>query len=333
MKRLLIFSLLGAFIGVIPTYSQQIPLQNHYFLTPYVYNPSLAGSENHAIIYVNHRRQFSNSEAPTHTSFTFNTPVASSGGFGLSFFNTSVDTASQSLASMSFARVIPLTEDQFFHFGISGAIGLDRIELKSINNPGIPGLQSAEESIAYVDAQLGLAYRRKELTLGFTLPSMFDHEPIDLENPDENNFSELDFDPFRGVLLSAGYMLPVNESLSIQPQLLYRINKDSSNQWEAAAIAHFQNQFWVGALYRQEYGAAGIIGLRIQDIASISYSMEFSGTQDLSPYHNNHEIQLGIRIGATRPQVKKGFKIIKEKQEGTPKPRYYYQPKRTSRSG
>ena len=314
-------------------FSQQIPLQNHYFLTPYVYNPSLAGSENHAIIYVNHRQQFSNSEAPSNTSFTFNTPVASSGGFGISFFNTSWDTASQSLAYVSFARVIPLAEDQFFHFGISGGFGLDRIELKRINNPSIPGLQSAVESKAFVDAQLGFAYQWKALQVGFTLPSMFDHEPIDLENPDEDNFSKMQFDPFRGVLLSAGYMLPINESIEIQPQLLYRINKDSSNQWEVSAIAHFQKQFWVGAIYRQEYGAAAIIGLRIRDIASISYSMEFPGSQNLSPAYNNHEIQLGIRIGATRPPVKKGFKIIKEKQEGTPKPRYYYQPKRTSRSG
>ena len=293
----------------------------------------MAGSENHAIIYVNRRQQFGNSEAPSNTSFTFNTPVASSGGFGVSFFNTSWDTASQSLAYVSFARIIPLTEDQFFHFGISAGFGQDRAEYKSINNPGIPGLQSAEEKISYADAQLGLTYRWKSLTVGFALPSMFDHERIDLENPNEDNFSKLDFDPFRGVLLSAGYMVDVNESVSIEPQLLYRINKDSINFWEAAAIAHFNKQFWVGALYRHEYGAAGIIGLRIQDIASISYSMEFSGSKALSPVDNNHEIQLGIRIGSTRPPVKKGFKIIKEKQEGNPKPRYYYQPKRTSRSG
>jgi type IX secretion system PorP/SprF family membrane protein len=332
MKKLLFFLVLTT-LGGMQVFCQQIPLQNHYFLTPYIYNPSMAGSENHAILYVNRRQQFDNNEAPSNTSFTFNTPVASSGGFGVSFFNTSWDTASQSLAYFSFARVIPLTEDQFFHFGISAGFGQDRAEYKSINNPGVPGLQSAEEKMSYADAQLGFAYRWKELQIGFALPSMFDHERIDLENPSEDNFSELDFDPFRGVLLSAGYSLPVNDAISIQPQLLYRINKDSSNQWEAAAIAHFQKQFWVGALYRQDYGAAGIIGLRIQDIASISYSMEFSGSKSLSPVHNNHEIQLGIRIGATRPPVKKGFKIIKEKQEGSPKPRYYYQPKRSSRSG
>ena len=332
MKKLLIFWTLSI-LGAAPTFAQQVPLQNHYFLTPYIYNPSLAGSENHAIIYLNRRQQFSNSQAPSNTSFTFNTPVASSGGFGVSFFNTSWDTASQSLAYVSFARVIPLAEDQFFHFGISGGFGQERLELKSINNPSIPGLQSAEENIMFADAQLGFAYRWKELQLGFTLPSMFSHEPIDLENPEENDFSKLDFDPFRGVLLSAGYKLPINDMIELQPQLLYRINKDSSNQWEAAAIAHFQKQFWAGAIFRQNYGAAGIVGLRIQDIASISYSMEFSGSQDLSPANNNHEIQLGIRIGATRPPVKKGFKIIKEKQEGNPKPRFYYQPKRTSRSG
>ncbi len=332
MKKLLIFLSLGV-LGATSGYGQQMPLQNHYFLTPYIYNPSLAGSENHAIIYLDRRQQFGSSLAPTNTSFTFNTPVASSGGFGVSFFNTSWDTASQSLAYVSFARVIPLAEDQFFHFGFSAGFGQDRIELKSINNPSIPGLQSAEENIMYADAQLGFAYRWKELQVGFTLPSMFGHEPINLEDPEENDFSKIDFDPFRGVLLSAGYRVPLNDQIELQPQLLYRINKDSVNQWEAAAIAHFQKQFWAGIIYRQNYGAAGIVGLKIQDIASISYSMEFSGSQEFSPANNNHEIQLGIRIGPTRPPVKKGFKIIKEKQEGNPKPRFYYQPKRTSRSG
>ena len=332
MKKLLIFLTL-AFLGIYPVLGQQTPLQNNYFLTPYVYNPSLAGSELHAIMYVNRRQQLGNSQAPTNTSFTFNTPVASSGGFGISFFNTSWDTASYSMAYVSFARVIPLTEDQFFHFGISGGFGQDRIELKKINNPGIPGLQSAEENILYAVAQLGFTYSWKELQIGFTLPNIFSHEPIDLENPENNDFSELNFDPFQAVLLSAGYKVPVNDMIEIQPQVLYRINKDFSNQWEVAAIAHFQKQFWAGAIYRQDYGAAGIVGLRIQDVASISYSMEFPGSHDLSPERNNHEIQLGIRIGATRPPVKKGFKIIKEKQEGNPKPRFYYQPKRTSRSG
>lgn len=331
MNKLLIFLALCT-VGTLPLVGQQIPLQNHYFLTPYIYNPSMAGSENHAIFYLDRRQQFNSSLSPSNTSFTFNAPVASSGGFGVSFFNTSWDTASQSLAYVSFARVIPLAEDQFFRFGISGGFGQERVELKSINNPGIPGLQSAEENILFADAQIGFTYLWKELQLGFTLPSMFSHEPVDLENPQEKDFSKLDFDPFRGVLLSAGYMLPVNDAVTIQPQMLYRINKDSTNQLEVAAIAHIQKQFWVGALYRQDYGAAGIIGLRIQDIASISYSMEFSGSKAQSPLHNNHEIQLGIRIGVTRPPVKKGFKIIKEKKEGTPKPRYYYQPKRTSRS-
>ena len=321
------------FIGVSPALAQQVPLQNHYFLTPYIYNPSQAGSENHAIFYLNRRQQFGNSQAPANTSFTFNTPVASSGGFGVSFFNTSWDTASQSLAYVSFARIIPLTEDQFFHFGISGGFGQERVELKRINNPGIPGLQSAEENIMYADAQIGFTYRWKELQIGFSLPSIFDHESIDLENPAEKDFSKLDFDPFGEVLLSAGYKVPLNDMVEIQPQLIYRINKDLNNQLEVAGIAHFNKQFWAGALYRQDYGAAGIAGLRIQDIASISYSMEFPGSQDLSPESNNHEIQLGIRIGATRPPVKKGFKIVKEKQEGSPKPRFYYQPKRTSRSG
>jgi len=331
MKKLLIFLALGAL--VVPVMGQQIPLQNHYFLTPYIYNPAMAGSENHAIFYLNRRQQFNNSLAPSNTSFTFNTPVASSGGFGVSFFNTSWDTASHSLAYVSFARIIPIAEDQFFHFGISGGFGQERAELKRINNPGIPGLQSAEENILYADAQLGFAYRWKDLQVGLALPSMFAHEPLDLENPQEEDFSKLDFDPFRGVLLSAGYMVPVNDEISIQPQLLYRINKDSLNMLEVSAVAHFKEQFWVGALYRQKYGAAGIIGLKIQDIASISYSIEFSGSNTLSPARSNHEVQLGIRIGPTRPPVKKGFKIIKEKQEGNPKPRYYYQPKRTSRSG
>ena len=67
----------------------------------------------------------------------------------LSFFNTSYDTASFSLALASMARVIPLAEDQFLRVGIGFGFGFERIDLKSINNPGIPGLQSGDERKAH----------------------------------------------------------------------------------------------------------------------------------------------------------------------------------------
>lgn len=325
-----VFTLLFFFLLVLPAVGQQLPLQNHYFLNPYVYNPALAGYENHAIAYVNRRQQIGNNEAPTHTSFIFNTPVASSGGFGLSFFTNTYDTASRSLAYASFSRVIPLTEDQYFRFGISAGFGLDKIDLKSINNPGIPGVQSGVESKAHFQAQIGIHYQWQALQLGLSLPGLFKPEPIDLENPDD--FSPLDFDPFRGVLFSAGYLVAVNEQVEIQPQLLYRISKDSANQWELGAIAQVQKQFWVGASYRHDYGAIAMLGVHLQDVATIGYAIEFSGSQEFSPEKINHEIQIGIRMGPTRLPVKKGFKVKKQKQEGSKEPRFYYEPKRTGRS-
>ena len=326
--RALFFTLFFALLAG-PIFCQQLPLQNHYFLNPYVYNPALAGFENHAIAYVNRRQQFGNDE-PSNTTFNFNTPVASSGGFGLTFFNTSIDTASQSLALASFARVIPLAEGQMLRVGFSFGFGFDQIDSKSISNPGVPGLQSGEERKAHFQSQIGVQYQWRALQLGLILPSMFDPEPIDLENPD--SFSGLDLDPFRGVMLTAGYQYVVNEQLEIQPQLLYRLSKDTVNQFEIAAIAHIQKQFWVGASYRQDYGAAAMVGVRLQDIATIGYAIEFSGSQDFSPKSTNHEIQVGIRLGPTRPPVKKGFKIKKEKEEGSKDPRFYYEPKRTGRS-
>ena len=313
----------------LPGFTQQSPLQNHYFLNPYVFNPAQAGFENHAIAYLNRRQQFGNDE-PSQTSFNFNTPAASSGGFGLSFFTTTYDTASRSLAYASFARVIPLTDEQVFRFGISAGFGFDRIDLKDISNPGVPGLQSGEERITYFQSQIGFHYQYNDLQLGLVLPALFDPDPIDLENPEE--FSDLNFDPFRGVLLSAGYFYTVTDLLQIQPQLLYRINSDTVNQFEVAAIAHIYEQFWVGASYRQDYGPVAMIGVKLQDIATIGYAIEFAGSQDFSPVDTNHEIQIGIRLGPTRPPVKKGFKIIKEKGDGTVKPRFYYEPKRTGRS-
>ncbi len=324
-----ILMLLPGVLLTMTVQGQQLPLQNHYFINPYVYNPALAGYENHAIGYLNRRQQFDSND-PSRTAFSFNTPVASSGGFGLSFFNASYDTASSSLAYASFARVIPLTEDQFFRFGLSAGFGFEQLDLKSITNPSVPGLQSAEERKAHFQAQIGLHYQWQALQLGLSLPALFDPEPIDIENPD--SFSGLDFDPFRGVMLSAGYLISVNEALQLQPQALYRINQNSDNLVEAGMLAHIQQQFWLGGSYRHDYGAIAMAGIRFGDIVSLGYALEFSGSQDLSPEKSNHEFQLGIRLGPTRPPVKKGFKIVKEKPEGARKPRYYYQPKRTGRS-
>jgi hypothetical protein len=177
---------------------------------------------------------------------------------------------------------------------------------------------------------MGVHYQWQALQLGMVLPMMMKPEPIDLENPD--SFSGLDFDPLRGVMLSAGYLYTVNDQLQIQPALLYRMNQDSANQFEVTTLVHIQKQFWVGASYRQDYGPVAMLGVRLQDIASIAYAVEFSGSNDLSPQATLHELQVGIRLGATRIPVKKGFKIKKERPEGSKDPRFYYEPKRTGRS-
>ncbi|MGI9544986.1 MAG: PorP/SprF family type IX secretion system membrane protein [Cyclobacteriaceae bacterium] len=307
--------------------AQQLPLLNQSQTNPFLYNPALAGSENHAIIYLTRRQQLAGNDTPALTYFSFNTPVAGDGGFGFNFFNSSQDTSSQSLALISFGRAVPLAEDELFYFGIAGGFGLDRYDLVRIDNPAIPGLQSAVESNAYFNGQLGAHYRKKGFNVGLVLPSLI---KSDTTNRDFNSHR---FSPFRNLYLNASYAIPLmEEQLTFEPRVTYRINKDIPSQIEAVGVLHYQEQAWVGGGYRQDYGGLLLAGIMIQDLVSVGYSYEFKSSQKFGPFKPNHEVHIGVRIGPTRIPPKKGFDRVKEKEPGgSQKPRYYYEPKKKNK--
>jgi len=316
------------FLGCISLEAQQLPLLNQRHLNPFLYNPALAGSDNHAIINLTRRQQFASNDTPALTYFSFNTPVSGDGGFGFNFFNASQDTSSQSLALVSFGRAVPLAEDELFYFGIAGGFGLDKYELTRIDNPGIPGLQSAVESNSYFNGQIGVHYRKKELSVGLVLPSLVKSDTISGKDFNQHRFS-----PFRNLYLNASYSLTVvEEQLVFEPNIIYRINKDIPSQLEALALFHYRDQIWVGGGYRQKYGGLLLAGIHLQDIISLGYSFEFKSDQEFGPVSSNHEVHLGVRIGATRIPPKKGFDRVKEKEpEGSMKPRFYYEPKKKNK--
>ena len=307
--------------------AQQLPLLNQSQTNPFLYNPALAGSENHAIIHLTRRQQLAGNDTPALTYFSFNTPVAGDGGFGFNFYNASQDTSSQSLALVSFGRAVPLAEDESFYFGIAGGFGLDRYDLMRIDNPGIPGLQSAVESNAYFTGQLGAHYRKKRFSAGLVLPSLLKSDTT------SDSFNDHSFSPFRNLYLNASYSIPLmQEQLTFEPRVTYRINKDIPSQIEAIGVLNYQEQLWLGGGYRQDYGGLLLAGIMIQDLVSVGYSFEFKSSRKFGPFKPNHELHIAIRIGPTRIPPKKGFERVKEKEpEGSKKPRYYYEPKKKNK--
>lgn len=83
MKRSLLL-LCSLFIIVCNATAQQLPTYGQYYVNPYVYNPSYAGSLGYPVIFLTHRQQWRGIEgAPVTSNFNYHTPVGRNVGLGL----------------------------------------------------------------------------------------------------------------------------------------------------------------------------------------------------------------------------------------------------------
>ncbi|MEJ2004924.1 MAG: PorP/SprF family type IX secretion system membrane protein, partial [Cyclobacteriaceae bacterium] len=101
--------------------SQQIPVYNHYFVNPYLYNPAEAGGEGYTTLHLNHRQQWRGLDgAPIVSTLTFELPFSSrSGNLGIYLRSYDRGLISTQDIMASFAYRIFLSKTTTLSFGLS----------------------------------------------------------------------------------------------------------------------------------------------------------------------------------------------------------------------
>jgi type IX secretion system PorP/SprF family membrane protein len=283
--------------------AQQNLFYNHYFLNPYLYNPSFIAPNGYSEVYLNYRKQWIGFEgAPTTGTVSVHLPLSYKAGFAISGYQDEAGVLKTTTGLLSFAYQVYLgkrvSDIHKISFGMSAGLTTSTIDADKVDNPNDPVVGSTSS----FDGQFGIHYQFKNLKLAFAIPRIFQTYVVS-----ENDFNKAGIEQVKNTISSISYNIKLNDRFSFEPYVTYRTYENIDAQYEAMGVFRIDNIGWLGGSYRQDYGAAGFLGFNIKDKIKLGYSYEFATDQVNNFGDGSHELQLVVRIGKkkfSRPEPK-----------------------------
>lgn len=302
--RVLIFGML--LVVTYPLHAQQSPVYSHYFLNPFLYNPSFVASDGYTEVYLNYRSQWAGVEgAPTTGTLSVHLPLSYRAGVAFTGYQDKAGVLKTTTGLATFAYQVYLGnnihDNHKLTFGLSAGVTSSSIRAGDgyANDPVVGSTSSLE-------GQFGMHYQRGNFKLAFAIPRLFNTHVAS-----ENSFSKVGISQVRNTISSVGYSIYFSHRLVFEPMIIYRTNDNTSAQLEGLGCLKINTIAWLGASYRQEYGAAAFAGTNIKDKLKVGYAYEFAASRKTSLGSGTHEVQLILRLGKKKePRVKTKLKTI-----------------------
>lgn len=271
-------------------FSQDVPLYNHYFNNPFFYNPSYSSAKKQAEVSLLYRQQWTGIEgAPKFTNLTLTAPLSKKIGVGLNLYNSTRGVITTNSAQVSLSYKVMFTEQTHLSFGLSAGAGRNSVDVSQVD-PTDPAIARLLNSSFFLEGQAGFNFQHSNLNIGISMPQFFDRSIVD-----SNDLQKVGINPLNTTVASASYKFQISPLIIFQPLVLNKLTA-KTNQWEGYGIAYYKDTFWLGGLYRQNYGAAALLGFKIS-LLQIGYSYEFATTQNTQLIFNTHEFQVSLRFG------------------------------------
>jgi type IX secretion system PorP/SprF family membrane protein len=288
--RILFFATL--FVITYPLHAQQSPVYSHYFLNPFLYNPSFVAPNGYNEVYLNYRNQWAGVEgAPTTGTLSVHLPLSYRAGIAFTGYQDKAGVLKTTTGLATFAYQVHLgrnvNDNHKIVFGLSA--GVTSVSIPSgdgyANDPVVGTTSSFE-------GQFGMHYQRGNFKLAFAIPRLFNSYVAA-----ENNFNKIGINPVRNTISSVSYGIYFNQRIVFEPMVIYRTNENSDAQLEGLGSLRINNVAWVGASYRQRAGASAFAGVNIKDKLKLGYAYEFAAGDKSALGSGTHEIQLIVRLG------------------------------------
>jgi type IX secretion system PorP/SprF family membrane protein len=288
-------------------WAQQNLFYNHYYLNPFLYNPSYIAPNGYSELYLNYRKQWSGIEgAPTTGTVSLHLPLNYKAGIAFTGYQDEAGVLKTTTGLISFAYQVYLgrqvSDQHKIGFGLSAGMTTSTIDGNTADNPNDPVIGSTSS----MDGQFGVHYQFRNLKLGFAIPRIFQTYVVA-----EDDFNKPGIEQVKNTISSISYTIRLSERFVFEPLVSYRTFENQDAQYEAVGVFRVDNVGWLGGAYRQDYGAAAFLGFNIKDRIKVGYAYEFATDQVNVFGDGSHEVQLVVRLGKkkfSRPQA-----LVKEK--------------------
>lgn len=283
-------------------YAQENTLYNHYFLNPYLYNPSLVAPDLFTEFAVNYRKQWSGIEgAPQTATFNFQLPFDHKTALGVWASNEKIGLFTVNTGLVTFRHQVYLGDriasDHKIGFGLSIGMVNSKLDITKASNPADPLITNF--NTWYFSSQFGMNYQYKDFRLAFAIPQILQKHIVSNET-----FNNPAIDRLRTTVSSISYNFHFGPRAAFEPYVLYRTTKGLPAQYEGLGVLRVDEKYWIGGGYRVDYGASAFLGFTIKDQIRVGYAYEFAAASNAILGNGTHEFQLMVRLGKkkTRPE-------------------------------
>lgn len=284
MKKIIyIFALL---VCAEDTFGQHSTLTSNYLFNLFSINPAYAGQRKALDVSAFYRKQWAGlSGAPETVSFLSSLEIKPKNlSVGLQYDNDKIGFTNINNVKLAFSYRVKVYQGHTISFGLMP--GYKRInynynklitttagdETFNINSPVINTFNTSS----------GIFYYSKKIYFGVSSPEM-------LNISGTKKYSEIN--------IIGGYILKINENITLKPSFLFRAIKNSPSQYDLNLTTYLNQDLGIGFSYRNKEAIVAFIDYTLSKKVKIGYAYDYSiGT--LRKFNSGtHEIMLNYFFG------------------------------------
>jgi len=328
MKKIIAFAALIG-LGSFGVKAQQQGLYSNFLLNGYMYNPALAGIEDHLDLKASFRRQWMNLPGSPTTmyaslhgainqrdlnkeelgslpmrgastiKFKNIAPKKMRHGVGGFILNDQAALITRNTVSLGYACHIPLNQKYYLSLGANAGahfFNLGNPTLRDQQDDAFAGSQSLG---IFPDIQAGLYLYSDNLQIGLSGTQLIANAMSFAENNKSVSYNNLT----RHFYGTISYRIPLDPDFDLLPVGIVRYTDNSPFSLEGGGKIRYRNTFWAGATYRHGDAACGMVGFSMYKFVDLCYAFDFTTTQIQNSSVGTHEIVLGIRLNNKKPNA------------------------------
>jgi type IX secretion system PorP/SprF family membrane protein len=306
--------------------AQQQGLFSNYLLNGYIYNPALAGIEDHLDVRTSYRKQWLNLPGPTTMYASINgavnqkdlnkeelgslpmrgastikfknvAPKKIRHGVGGFFLNDQAGLLTRNQFNVGYAIHLPLSQQYYLAFGLGFGANLFSLGSPNLRDEGDDAFAGSQNISAFPDLQAGLYFYSDRLQIGISSTQMIANNMSFAKFNKDLSFNSLT----RHFFGTLSYAIPLDQDFDLLPVGILRYTQNSPLSWEGGLKIRYQNTFWAGGSYRHQSAIVGMVGLSLSKWIDLAYAYDFATNDIQSSNIGSHEVVLGVRLYNKKP--------------------------------
>lgn len=316
--------ILGTVVFLFGTHSfaQQQSMYSSFLLNGFVYNPALAGVEDHLDVKTSYRKQWLDLPGSPTTmyvsahgavnqrelnreelgslpmrgsstiKFKYEAPRKIRHGVGGFLMSDRAGLLLHNSISLGYAVHFPIGQKYYLSIGAAALAhnyNLDKPTLRDQDDDAFSGNLNFG---TMPDAQAGLYFYSDRMQIGLSATQLT-KSTMSFALVDKNvQFNSLT-QHFYG---SFSYRIGLDSDFDLLPVAMVRYTENSPLSWEGGAKIRYRNTFWAGSSYRFGDAIVGMVGFSMYKFIDLCYAFDYTTSKIQTSSIGTHEIVLGLRF-------------------------------------